>query len=111
MPFRGTPWYAQSPEKVEEHRKKIRQRMTGEGNPNWKGKVIKSDSGRARARRNYTVRHPCEFCGNPKVERHHRDDDPWNNTPPNIQWLCRRHHMIIDGRMATLLEMNHNRHK
>jgi hypothetical protein len=43
----------------------------------------------------------CERCGEkPAVEFHHKDSNPLNNDPKNIQQLCRRCHMIIDGRWA-----------
>lgn len=45
---------------------------------------------------------PCEVCGSEKSERHHRDDNTLNNNPANIQFLCRKHHMETDGRLAVL---------
>ena len=40
---------------------------------------------------------PCFICGLPG-ERHHRDGNSLNNNASNVVMLCRRHHMIIDGR-------------
>lgn len=41
----------------------------------------------------------CERCDtSPAVDRHHIDGDPLNNVPSNIQSLCRRCHMEVDGR-------------
>lgn len=42
----------------------------------------------------------CERCGAPAVDRHHKDDDTWNNERSNLEFLCRRCHMQADGRMA-----------
>jgi hypothetical protein len=42
----------------------------------------------------------CEICGEkPAVERHHDDGDPLNNGRSNVQLVCRRCHMVIDGRL------------
>lgn len=36
----------------------------------------------------------CEARGkhSGRVECHHRDGDPFNREPENLQWLCKRHH-------------------
>lgn len=34
---------------------------------------------------------PCEICGNPKSEAHHKD----YRKPQDVQWLCFRHHREI----------------
>jgi hypothetical protein len=34
-----------------------------------------------------------------RVERHHKDGNPLNNDPGNIDRLCRRCHMVVDGRL------------
>jgi hypothetical protein len=43
----------------------------------------------------------CEYegCDQPAQDRHHVDDNPVNNDPANVRLLCRRHHMLIDGRL------------
>lgn len=38
------------------------------------------------------VKLPCEFCGNPEVEAHHKD----YTKPYDIQWVCVRHHAEIE---------------
>jgi hypothetical protein len=43
-------------------------------------------------------RQPCETCGDPKSEGHHRD----YRKPLDVQWLCKRHHFAAHGR--TFLE-------
>ena len=82
----------------------------GEGNPNWNPESASSENGRQRAQRWYDLR-PCEVCGSEKSERHHRDGDSYNNAHENIMFLCRRHHMIEDGRMERLLALNASRSK
>jgi len=119
MPFRGIPLHQMPKDIQKEARAKILQSRSnsvgwhtfvesmkisrrGENNPNWKGDKVKRNSGQARARRNYSIRQPCEACGNPKGERHHKDGDVLNNESSNIQWLCRACHMRIDDRIHNL---------
>lgn len=73
----------------------------GDKNPNWKGDNAPRDAGHARARYLYPDR-PCEKCAAEKAERHHKDDNTLNNAPDNVQFLCRRCHMLEDGRLAEL---------
>ena len=68
-----------------------------DSNPNWRGERAKLSTGRNRAQRRYLLE-PCEVCSSKKAERHHRDFNVNNNSRENIQFLCRRHHMEIDGR-------------
>ncbi len=70
----------------------------GEGNSNWRGGDAKATTGQDRARRMFPSPLPCSVCGG-KSERHHKDGDTLNNESSNIAWLCRRHHMIADGRI------------
>ena len=52
---------------------------------------------------------PCVKC-RAKGERHHVDGNPLNNVPENIAWLCRHHHMELDGRLeASLIAMKRGR--
>ena len=67
-------------------------------NPAWKGEKVGWEGGHDRAQRWYKLK-PCEKCGNVKAERHHKDFDYKNNNEDNIQFLCRYHHMEIDGRL------------
>src|SRR3990167_723930 len=62
----------------------------------WKGNNVSAKAGRKRARNMFPLR-ACDICGQP-AERHHRDGDTLNNVPSNIAFLCRKHHMKIDGR-------------
>jgi hypothetical protein len=68
-------------------------------NPNWKGQDAPPEAGRKRARREYLDIGPCRICGNPEVERHHKDANTLNNDPSNIDIVCRRCHMNEDGRL------------
>ena len=73
----------------------------GKLNPRWKGEDIIPKSGRSRARRLYP-KQLCHICGK-LGERHHKDNNPLNNDPSNIEWLCRKHHMEADGRLGRRL--------
>ncbi len=46
---------------------------------------------RALVRRGELIKHPCEVCGELKVEAHHSD----YNDPCNINWLCKKHHVEL----------------
>lgn len=68
-----------------------------ETNGNWKGDLATVAAGYLRARTMYPSK-PCSTCGK-KAEIHHRDGNTLNNEPTNIDFLCRRCHMLADGRM------------
>lgn len=73
---------------------------TGEGHPLWKGDRIETKvGGRTRCQKMFKIT-PCERCGKPGRDRHHKDGNTKNNVPSNVQILCRRCHMIIDGRLG-----------
>ena len=73
----------------------------GDKNPRWMGDNISAKSGRLRARKIYP-KQDCELCGSTKTERHHKDGDTLNNHHSNIQFLCRRCHMKVDGRLEVV---------
>lgn len=78
-------------------------RLFGPEHPHWKGDDAHIVTKRQRAQRAYPLA-GCEFegCECPATDRHHVDGDPGNNRPENVQRLCRRHHMLVDGRLAKL---------
>lgn len=45
------------------------------------------------------IKTPCEICGKEKVEAHHTD----YRKPLQINWLCRKHHMEIEGKKTYLI--------
>ena len=85
--------YKQSPDHIA---KRVRR---GPLNNQWKGEAASRETGRQRAKRLYPSIGPCTQCGDPKSERHHLDDNTLNNDPSNISILCRRCHMLSDGRI------------
>jgi hypothetical protein len=51
-------------------------------------------SGRRRAQALFALAEAaCERCGVPAEVRHHRDENPRNNVPENVAFLCRACHM------------------
>jgi hypothetical protein len=70
-------------------------------NPQWKGALSNPQSGRKQARDFYpTAPSHCQRCQKPatetkRMERHHRDEDPCNNAPDNIEWVCASCHRRI----------------
>ena len=85
------------------HQKTIR---LAEKNPNWKGSHAAPTSGRYRAKKLYPS-NLCGICGE-DGERHHVDANLLNNSPTNVVFLCRRHHMETDGRLRNLVKRNHS---
>lgn len=66
-----------------------------ENNPNWKGDAGDKENGRERARR-WFPEGVCAVDGcTAKAERHHKDENPLNNDPSNIEFLCHTHHMRV----------------
>lgn len=67
----------------------------------WKGDAAGRNTKRYRAVRRYELGR-CEYegCKADAVDRHHIDGDTGNNAPENIARYCRRHHMLVDGRLA-----------
>jgi hypothetical protein len=59
--------------------------------------------GHARAQQLFPLG-PCARCGRPGRERHHRDGDTLNNTPGNVVVLCRRCHLMVEGRLAAFVD-------
>lgn len=76
----------------------------GEQHHHWGGDAVPPEAGRQRARRRYALG-PCERCGKPATDRHHKDGVTTHNEPENIAILCRRCHMEVDGRLAAFVAM------
>lgn len=76
------------------------QRQMGTKNSNWKGEKASKAAGHARACVLFELPSTCENCGAPtQLERHHKDGNALHNSKQNIQFVCRRCHMILDGRI------------
>ena len=89
--------YKQSPEHIEK-RKRL-----GAAHPNWLGDAITERSGRSRAIRAFPIIGGCIKCGKSRAERHHKNGNTADNSPQNIEIVCRRCHMKEDGRLAALV--------
>ena len=63
-------------------------------------------TGHGRARKLYPLAGvTCERCDlKPAAEHHHIDGDEFNNARSNVLLVCRRCHMVIDGRLAAAVE-------
>ena len=79
----------------------VKGRNMEEAHPCWKGVAAAPDRKRARARRRYPLG-PCEKCGAPGTDRHHKDGNLDDYSRENILILCRKCHMVIDGRLAKM---------
>lgn len=104
--FKGSrnPMYGRS--HTEETRRKCSENASrpnlgkfGPDHPSWKEDTTNYQTGRSRAETLYPPK-PCEICGG-SAERHHIDENPLNNAPANIAFLCRRHHKHVHyGRIS-----------
>jgi len=74
-----------------------------EKNGMWKGEFCGLLAGRCRAHRWFSI-DKCQICGKKAKDRHHKDGNLLNNSPDNIQPLCRRCHMEADGRMKKIVD-------
>lgn len=69
----------------------------GDRGARWMGDnpINPDNAGHKRAQAQYELK-PCEICGaTPKdavIHRHHIDENPMNNAPDNIAFLCALHH-------------------
>ena len=76
---------------TEEAKKKI-------GATHYRGNNVKDQAGRRRARINFAVK-TCEICGarpeDTRINRHHIDENPLNNSEINIQFLCNPCHYRV----------------
>ena len=77
-----------------------RQRATklGVKNPNWKGDSVSPQNARDRARRLLGTKEGFDI--------HHKDGDPYNNAPENLEYQSRKGHMASDGRLEKLIQRN-----
>jgi hypothetical protein len=97
----GKKGYKQSPEHVRNKALAV----TGERNGQWTGDAASANAGHLRAARMYPDPGMCTRCGKKRAERHHKDGNPANNDPSNIDFLCRRCHMEADGRLGRFRRM------
>lgn len=82
--------------------------IRGENHYAWRGDAAHDETKRKRARALYALAANCESCGKAATDRHHKDSNPGNNEPENIAFLCRRCHMLEDGRLQALLDRNYH---
>jgi hypothetical protein len=82
----------------------------GPRNPNWNNFASTGTEhrGRERAQRRFELG-PCVKCGEPATDRHHINADTLDNRPENVLTLCRRCHLVIDGRLDAIIERNRKR--
>src|SRR5262245_35697492 len=68
----------------------------------WRKENITAIAGHVRAQKLYPKLGRCERCRRRATDRHHIDGNPLNNTPMNIKRVCRRCHIVLDGRMKAM---------
>lgn len=88
------PGYGKKGMFSEEQRKEISERMSFEGNHQWKGAKTEV-AARDLSRRHYKKDH-CEFCGTTEnLEQHHWDKNPLNWKEDNVITLCTKCHNLV----------------
>lgn len=92
---------------TEEHIKK--RTRWGDEHWRWQGDFVSECGGRSRTLRRFKNLKQCELCESKKSERHHKDGNTANNSEQNIQFLCRRCHMKIDGRLELFADVGDRR--
>jgi 5-methylcytosine-specific restriction endonuclease McrA len=74
----------------------------GEAHARWAGDAATHSGGYKRAIALFPIQ-PCEVCGatpeERRIHRHHRDQNPLNNVPENIAFLCPTHHSAEHRRL------------
>ena len=67
----------------------------------WKGDAARDTTKRSRIQSRLSLEGvTCERCATaPATDRHHIDGDTGHNARANLALLCRRCHMIVDGRL------------
>lgn len=81
--------------------------QTTKNHHNYKGDAAKDAAKRLRARGVYPTLGRCDNCANQATDRHHKDGNTGNNRKSNLALLCRKCHMIEDGRLARLAALPH----
>jgi hypothetical protein len=79
----------------------------GASNPMWKTGSITAATGRNRAQYRFKNLGQCQRCDKPAMDRHHKDGNTGNNDATNVEFLCRRCHMLEDGRLKALIDLIH----
>ena len=72
-------------EKVKEYQARMREKYPGK----YKARMKLSNA----IRNGKLIKYPC-WCGEEKVEAHHKD----YRKPLDVQWLCRKHHMELENK-------------
>ena len=90
---------------TEEHRINISKATTGDGNGRWKGDLVKMKALHIYVKVRLKKPELCQDCG--KVEPYDlANKGIYDRNLDNWEWLCRRCHMIKDGRLKELIERN-----
>ncbi len=79
----------------------------GESHYAWKKGEIGGALGRSRAKSAIPNPTACERCGSEfRLERHHKDRDPGNNTLRNLEVLCKNCHLLEHSKEVWVLNGN-----
>ena len=88
--------------KTEEHRKKISEARTGEGNGMWKGDDVGYGAVHTWIKKYHPKPEYCEMCGLSKSYDLANITGIYNREFKNWMYMCRKCHMISDKRILNL---------
>ena len=86
---------------TQEFRKRLSQERMGEGNPAWKGDNVKYGALHEWVNKRKEKPELCEFCNKNKAYDL-ANRGVYDRNLDNWWYLCRRCHMLMDGRMKNL---------
>jgi hypothetical protein len=75
---------------------------------NWKGELASESSKRQRGRRKYKIKDKCERCGRKAKDVWHKNNNLDDNSEENLQSLCRRCRMELDGTLDSIKHWSKN---
>lgn len=90
-------------------RRKISQSKIGDKNSQWKGDKAGMVALHARLRRRFKAPELCMNCNKAKVHDLANISGKYKSDISDWKWLCRRCHMVEDGRLEKFKMLNYNR--
>lgn len=89
---------------------KLSKERMGENNPNWKGENVKYGQLHTWVKKRMPRSNLCECCGKTST-LDLANKGVYNRNLDNWEWLCRRCHMLKDGRMKNLKQYSNKKLK
>jgi hypothetical protein len=84
-----------------------KERMLNEGNPNWYGDKVGIAGVHLYIKRRYKKPSSCENCGKETENIDLACKGEYTRNIKDYEWICRKCHMVKDGRLNKLHESSH----